>query len=1404
MPINTTQIGLLTNKKTFNQMKEKVNEIINIVNGLPSTVTGAITRLGGVIDGQSSGALLDFPSGSLYVIGAGGIGVGDFLDTAQPLNPSGKIHLHDSTSDSLLYISQNTSTKVSGITFQTGNSATSVIKTAAFMGAVSNNSTQSSMFTLLSANLNHSHNPSATFTDSGDWGTTSDLTGTARFTLISGDIKTISPHGGPSSHLNAPLRIQRAITYDPASSNSSPLLSILGYTGQASVNVPVRVVIGDKENKATQDVRRPFAVIDFLGDDANEDSATSVKGQIAAEYDTENGTNGGLKFSVRNSTGDIFSALRIAGGDDAASAGKIIVSNTAVVNAFSKENVTAIADESAQLVVRQFHNADKGFLHMGIMVQGSDTQAANEQIPVIRLENLMAADALSVRSWSAKTRKWTITVNGDSTSSGELEIKNFPEPANGWGSGNSQFRIVPGGDIDKFYFGNRTIAGQGKAAGNGASLIIAGGDASGTLGGSIVFDSPKNVVDSNAEYPVSWKQEVVLGTLKIYPSGMGGGEYTDSQVYFSKGISSNTLFGIGTAPSGILHLKRSNEWANVYIESTQANDSTKGARLELKDGSGSNNYVILNSIPDNTYSGGGFDRGRESPISMTIARSESPTSGIQHDNESIRIIRKVHSFEAPSTTANGISNYISFRNHIANSIYSNSGDNWDAVRLVARTRRGISYGYGSLGTGSTFEIWTAKNSTSNVAFAITQSGFIGAGKSDLVKDPVYSLDLVEELSANLMIGFTRTSATTNYKTWAIGSGTSFGSGYTVIGENPFVIAAPQDRFTGPSGSVQTGPGVYSTRNLIKIDRGDGGSIQRFFIGAPQVESIGALTVYTSANSSSPNWTSGTFRPRVGIANSDPSFTLGVGAESFAYGGISTYGVAPNIRIIEENSGGNTPTPLPDTNPSRFLSGADPGMKYGTKQWMFAVSNGQMFIGQSNMGRADGSGTTNNTTYDIGSKTVFFFSNTVVSNTVTTSNYPRVGTLSGGASRVYGGTDGLQYEEYMDSGSMSINGPEYPLAGGLHVGDGVRRTDITSRHHFATQVPHWNIVNGDGLQSFYGGQVRPVPGLLPSLVVTSGNPLHAANGAHTVISVMGATTSNGFASANTFKKFESIRRYKELNSSESMLQWNTVAWHDAISVDHLYAVPMPHTGGSDTAFGISTEPEANFFRDRSSKTWWERRPHPGGTQGGSQVTEYSESHLFGSSNNHVMTIHANSTFQGVHVEKGGLYANNGILAWARILPRGDYSVQFLPGNRDGAHAPNDTSNSTDAGTAGSVTIKDSHNIASIVEYTVGNYMVTFGSRQPVGNTYTVSISGTNNLFISNGQTRRKGPIETIGANELEASQSFHSVRVANSTHIGFQTKALKSDGSGNSNFDGIDEDEIYLVVIGPPNPAHWRG
>jgi len=85
MPVNTTQVSNVVMTDTFTQFKDKTNEVISIVNGLPGTGTSDISRLGGTIDGEYTGAIPQGLEGSLFIISDdGGLGIGNFLASGEP------------------------------------------------------------------------------------------------------------------------------------------------------------------------------------------------------------------------------------------------------------------------------------------------------------------------------------------------------------------------------------------------------------------------------------------------------------------------------------------------------------------------------------------------------------------------------------------------------------------------------------------------------------------------------------------------------------------------------------------------------------------------------------------------------------------------------------------------------------------------------------------------------------------------------------------------------------------------------------------------------------------------------------------------------------------------------------------------------------------------------------------------------------------------------------------------------------------------------------------------------------------------------------------------------------------------------------------------------------------------
>ena len=153
MPINTIQVPKLLGKHTFQQLRVTVNELIDVVNGLPSTIRGDITRQGGVIDGQSAGIVPVIDPGQLFILNNDGtrIGVGQFLGASDP-DPIGHIHVN-STNDVRINLSQNNASGLSYVALQASNTASDPqANNFGFLVARSNTASWSGMVTLATSN----------------------------------------------------------------------------------------------------------------------------------------------------------------------------------------------------------------------------------------------------------------------------------------------------------------------------------------------------------------------------------------------------------------------------------------------------------------------------------------------------------------------------------------------------------------------------------------------------------------------------------------------------------------------------------------------------------------------------------------------------------------------------------------------------------------------------------------------------------------------------------------------------------------------------------------------------------------------------------------------------------------------------------------------------------------------------------------------------------------------------------------------------------------------------------------------------------------------------------------------------------------------------------------------------
>ena len=132
MPVDTTQVTYVELTDTFTQFKDKVNDLIRQINGLPAFDFGTpVSRSGGTIDGNDKAhgppAGVDHPTspngdqGVLYLIDKSSLAVGDFLGINQPETPNSNVHLHSASSNSNFFATTNTATGVSGVVFGVAN-----------------------------------------------------------------------------------------------------------------------------------------------------------------------------------------------------------------------------------------------------------------------------------------------------------------------------------------------------------------------------------------------------------------------------------------------------------------------------------------------------------------------------------------------------------------------------------------------------------------------------------------------------------------------------------------------------------------------------------------------------------------------------------------------------------------------------------------------------------------------------------------------------------------------------------------------------------------------------------------------------------------------------------------------------------------------------------------------------------------------------------------------------------------------------------------------------------------------------------------------------------------------------------------------------------------------------------
>tara|TARA_Y100000996_G_scaffold414525_1_gene405665 strand:- start:9045 stop:13466 length:4422 start_codon:yes stop_codon:yes gene_type:complete len=400
MPVDTHQVANVALSDTFSTWKDKTNDLIKLVNELPGATSAAITRLGGTIDGDS-GAQLTGTQGTLYLISSGKIALGDFLGTSQQTsaNVQSKLHMHSEAGNAVMYLTQNTASKVSAIVFGRrahNNLATNPYgSSAGVIGMVSNASLSETGVThsklIFAANsyvdTGHASHGGEGFLSAQQnwWG--QNYTAGIRFVLDSGeagkaDMGDLSGlmYGGAQARLNAPMIIWKKKWDDPNIANNTPLMTLVGQSQQvtgASVDVNTPIVLRFQDTSvATRNVATtysnqnrivtaPFAAIDFGGiDDTDATYKETASARISSSALGSDGRSASIDFWVRTrdlngyytddyypEMGDgpkLINVMRIVGDSawgSGQNVGKVIISaNTNITANAAWTNITDIAD----------------------------------------------------------------------------------------------------------------------------------------------------------------------------------------------------------------------------------------------------------------------------------------------------------------------------------------------------------------------------------------------------------------------------------------------------------------------------------------------------------------------------------------------------------------------------------------------------------------------------------------------------------------------------------------------------------------------------------------------------------------------------------------------------------------------------------------------------------------------------------------------------------------------------------------------------------------------------------------------------------------------------------------------------------------------------------------------------
>ena len=119
MPVDTEQMSQISLSDTINEWRVKYNSLVTAFNTMPSSASGAVTRLGGTIDGDNSGAdVVEAELGTLIIRTssrpAAGIGIGKFLGASEPTVPEAQLDVRTG-SNSAIWLQTETASKYAAL-----------------------------------------------------------------------------------------------------------------------------------------------------------------------------------------------------------------------------------------------------------------------------------------------------------------------------------------------------------------------------------------------------------------------------------------------------------------------------------------------------------------------------------------------------------------------------------------------------------------------------------------------------------------------------------------------------------------------------------------------------------------------------------------------------------------------------------------------------------------------------------------------------------------------------------------------------------------------------------------------------------------------------------------------------------------------------------------------------------------------------------------------------------------------------------------------------------------------------------------------------------------------------------------------------------------------------------------